>query len=154
MLEALATSLSSGMNMQESLSVAYEDLKLEFSDNVYIVQEVAEMLDGIENNIAIEDMLVSLGERSQIDDIKNFGNMFAIAYRAGGNLKDIVRRTSSLISEKIEINAEIETALSSNKSQFNIMMVIPVVMIPLLRTMSSDFAASFATAPGIIAITI
>ncbi len=153
-LEALATSLSSGMNMQESLSVAHEDLKLEFSDNAYIVVEVAEMVYGIQNNIAIEDMLISLGERSQIEDIKNFGNMFAIAYRAGGDLKEIVRRTSSLISEKIEINAEIETAISSNKTQFNIMMVIPVVMILLLRNMSSEFAASFSTVPGVISITL
>lgn len=154
LLETLAVSLSSGMNMSESLMGAYNDLKIEYSETAYIVTEVKEMLDGIQNNIPIEDMMVSLGERSQIDDIKNFGIVFEICYRAGGNMKDIVRRTNSIISEKIEISEEIETVLASNKSQFTAMMVIPVIMMLLLRMMSSSFAASFSTVPGIIAITI
>ena len=154
LLEALAVSLASGMNMSESLNSAYNDLKVEYSDKAYIVAEVKEMMDGIQNNIPIEDMMESLGDRSQIDDIKNFGIVFEICYRAGGNMKDIVRRTNTIISEKIEIAEEIETSLASNKSQFSAMMVIPVVMVLLLRMMSSSFAASFATVPGIIAITI
>ncbi len=154
MLESLAVSLSSGMNMSESLISTHGDLKVEYSENAYIVTEVKEMIDGIQNNIPIENKMASFGERSEIEDIKNFGNVFAICYRAGGNMKDIVRRTNNIISEKIEINEEIETALSSNKMQFNAMMVIPIVIVLLLKTMSSSFAASFATVPGIIATTI
>lgn len=154
LLEALAVSLSSGMNMSESLLSAYNDLKVEYSDNACIVQEVKEMIDGVQNNIPIEEMMKSFGERSQIEDIKNFGIVFEISYRAGGNMKDIVRRTNSIISEKIEISEEIETALTSNKSQFTAMMVIPVVLMLMLRMMSSSFAASFATAAGITAITV
>lgn len=153
-LEALSVSLSSGMNMSDSLLSAYNDLKIEYSDTAYIVLELKEMITGIQNNIALEDMIASLGERSQIDEIKNFGIVFSVSYRAGGNLKDIVRRTSNIISEKIEISEEIETALASNKSQFTAMMYIPVVMMLMLRLMSSMFAASFATPAGIIAVTI
>lgn len=154
LLEALAVSLSSGMNMSDSLVSSYNDLKMEYSENAYIVAEVKEMMVGMQNNIPIEDMMAFLGERSEIDDIKNFGMVFEICYHAGGNMKDIVRKTNSIISEKIEISEEIETALTSNKSQFTAMMVIPVVLVLMLRLMSSSFAASFATAPGIIAITI
>lgn len=154
LLEALAVSLSSGMNMSESFISAYNDLKVEYSEKAYIVAEVKEMMDGIQNNIPIEDMMISFGERSQIEDIKNFGVVFEICYRAGGNMKDIVRRTNTIISEKIEIAEEIETALASNKSQFSAMMVIPVVMVLLLRMMSSSFAASFATIPGVTAISV
>lgn len=153
LLETLAVSLSSGMNMSESLISAYNDLKLEYSERAYIVSEVKEMIDGLQNNIQIEEMMESLGERSEIEDIKNFGLVFSISYRVGGNLKDIVRRTNNIISEKIQINEEIQTALTSNKSQFNAMMVVPVVMMLLFRLMSSSFAASFSTIPGIIAIT-
>ena len=133
LLEALAVSLSSGMNMSESLVSAFNDLKIEYSENAYIVSEVKEMIDGIQNNIPIEDMMKSLGERSEIEDINNFGTVFEICYRAGGNMKDIVRRTNNIIGEKIEIANEIETALASNKSQFSAMMVIPVVLMLMLR---------------------
>ena len=153
-LEAIAVSLSSGMNMTDALSNANSDLKMQFSEDAYIVAEVNEMINGLQNNVQIEEMLMSFGERSEIEDIKNFSTVFAVAYRAGGNIKDIVRRTNQIISEKIEISQEIETALSSNKTQFSAMMVIPVVMMILLRTMSSSFAKSFSTVAGVIAITI
>ena len=68
--------------------------------------------------------------------------------------KDIVRRTSDIISEEIEIEGEIETALTSNKSQFSVMMFIPVGMVLMIRTMMSAFAKSFATVPGVIAMTV
>ena len=112
------------------------------------------MIEGVENNIPIENMMLDFGERSEIEDIKNFGTVFELCYRAGGNMKDIVRRTSSIISEKIEITAEIETKLASNKSQFTLMLMIPVLIMAMLKMMSSDFAASFSTVAGVIAITI
>lgn len=154
LLEALTVSLSSGMNMSESLVSACGDLKVEYSEKAYIVEEVKEIIHGMQNNIPIEDMMKSFGERSNIDDIRNFGTVFEICYRAGGNMKDIVRKTNHIISEKIEIANEIETALASNKAQFSAMMVIPVVLMLMFRTMSSSFAAGFATLPGILAITV
>lgn len=154
LLAALSASLSSGMNMLDSLTSAYKDLELEYSKKAYIVQEVREMIDGMNNNVPIEDMMSSFGERSEIDDIKNFGIVFSMCYRTGGSLKDIVRRTNDILSEKIEIKEEIETAIASNKMQFNVMMVFPVGMVLVLRTMSSAFSASFATTAGVIAMTV
>ncbi len=154
LLDTLSVALSTGMNLTDALISAQGDLRNEFSSDAYIVQEVDEMINGIHNNIPIEDMMESLGERSEIEDIKNFSAVFALSYRTGGNLKDIVRRTNSIISEKIVITEEIETVLTSNKSQFSVMMVIPVVLMLLLRLMSSDFAAGFSSAVGIVAITI
>lgn len=153
-LEAIAVSLSSGMNISDSLNGTYNDLVTEYSEDAYIVAEVKEMIEGMQNNIPIEDMIDSFGERSEIDDIKNFSMVFGVAYKAGGNIKDIVKKTNNIISEKIEITNEIETALTSNKSQFSAMMCIPVVMMLLLRLMSTTFSSSFATIPGIVAMSI
>lgn len=153
-LESLAISLSSGNNMTDSLISSAKDLKIQYSENAYIVTEINEILAGIQNNIAIEDMLKSLGERSQIEDIKNFGVVFETCHRAGGNMKDVVRRTSDIIGEKIEIEAEIDTKLTSNKTQFMAMMVVPVILMIMFRLMSTTFAAGFATFTGVVAITI
>ena len=153
-LESLAVSLSSGMNVFDSLAGAHSDLQTEFSDNGYMTLEVKEMLSGIQNNIPIEEMLASLGERSGNDDIKNFATVFEICYRTGGNLKEVVQRTNGIISERIEIKEEIETLMTSNKTQFTAMMVIPVVIILLMRVMSSTFAQSFASPLGVVAMTI
>jgi tight adherence protein B len=112
------------------------------------------MINGIQNNLSIEVMLKDFGARSEIIDIQNFSEVFAVGYRAGGNLKDIVRKTSDIIGDKIEMSAEIETAIASNKTQFDVMMIVPIVIIILLRTMSSQFAASFSTVAGVFATTV
>lgn len=153
-LEAIAVSLSSGMNVPDALISANNDLRMEYSDDSYIVKEVQEMINGIQNNLSIEVMLKDFGARSEIIDIQNFSEVFAVGYRAGGNLKDIVRNTSDIIDDKIEMSAEIETAIASNKTQFDVMMIVPIVIIILLRTMSSQFAASFSTVAGVFATTV
>lgn len=154
LLDALAVSLSSGMNIIGAFKTAIKDLEMEYTRDSYIVSEVNEIINGLENNLTIESMLKELGDRSQIEDIKNFGSVFEICNKAGGNMKDVVRRTYNIISEKIEISQEIETAITSNKIQFNAMMLVPVVLVLMMRLMSSSFSAGFASIPGVISITI
>ena len=119
-----------------------------------IVAEVRELIDGVNNNINIEVMLEDFGIRSDIPDITNFATVFATCYRTGGDIKSVVRRTTDIISEKILISSEIETAMTSNKMQMNIMTILPIVIIGMMRLMSQDFAASFATIIGVLGLTV
>ena len=80
------------------------------------------------------------------------GEMFKA--RTGGNLQEVVSRSSSIISDKIMISEEIETKLTSNKTQFKAMNVVPIVLVLMLRIMSKQFAASFASPIGVVAITV
>ena len=59
-----------------------------------------------------------------------------------------------LIGEKIEIKEQIRTAITSNRTQFLAMMIVPVGIVLMLRLMSSSFAESFSTPGGIIANTV
>ena len=154
LLASLATSLSGGMNMQEAMTAARNDLIHEYSKESYIVDEVEEMLAGTRNNIPLEDTIRSFGERSGIEDITNFGIVFAMTFRTVASLKDVVRRTDDIIGEKIEIKEQIRTAVTSNRTQFLAMMIVPVGIVMMLRVMSSSFAESFATPVGIIANTV
>lgn len=151
---SLANALSTGMNVTDSLLAVYSDLQKQYSDDAYIVIEVQEIINGINNNIPIEVMLEDFGIRSGIPDITNFATVFATCYRTGGNIKSIVRRTTDIISEKIMITSEIETTITSNKMQMNIMNVLPIVILVMLRVMSAQFAESFASIIGVIGLTI
>lgn len=151
---ALTNALASGMNMNDSLMAVYNDLQSQYSEEAFIVVEVQEILNGINNNIPIETMLEDFGTRSGVNDITNFANVFATCYRTGGDIKSIVRRTTEIISEKVMISSEIETTLTSNKMQMNVMNVLPIVIILLMRMMSEDFANSFSTIIGVVGLTV
>lgn len=151
---ALTNALASGMNMNDSLYAVYNDLKNQYSEDAYIVQEVREIINGMDNNIPIETMLEDFGNRSGLQDIQNFSTVFATCYRTGGDIKSIVRRTTEIISEKIMITSEIETAITSNKMQMNVMNFLPILIVFMMRMMSKDFAESFATIVGVIGLSV
>lgn len=151
---ALTNSLASGMNMMDSLNAVYLDLQAQYSEDSLIVLEIKEIINGMNNNIPIEEMLSDFADRSGIDDIENFAKVFKTCYRTGGDIKSIVRRTTDIISEKIMISSEIETTITSNKMQMNIMNVIPIVIVFMMRIMSSEFAESFSSLIGIIGLTV
>ena len=153
-LISLSNSMSSGMNVNDALGNAYRDLQAQYSADALIVQEVGEIIGCMQNNIEFEDALRFFGERSGIEDITNFSIVFATCYRTGGNLKQVVSRSTDIIGEKLEINAEIETKLTSNKLQMLIMNAIPIVLMLMVRTTSQDMAAGFASLIGVIAVTI
>lgn len=151
---ALTNALASGMNMNDSLQAVYNDLQSQYSEDAFIVKEVQEIINGVNNNIPIETMLEDFGTRSGINDIVNFSKVFATCYRTGGDIKSVVRRTTEIISEKIMISSEIETAITSNKMQMNIMNVLPIVIVFMMRMMSQDFANSFSSIIGVVGLTV
>ena len=104
-------------------------------------------------NVDVEDVLFDFGARSGSEDIANFANVFKICYRKGGNIKDTIRNTHNILSEKMEINEDIETVVTANKTEQSIMMVMPIALIAIIKFMSPDFASNFTTPAGIGATT-
>lgn len=150
----LTNALAGGMNMNDSINAVYLDLQSQYSNDAYIVQEVQEIINGINNNIPIETMIEDFGKRSGIPDIVNFANVFSTCYRTGGNIKSVLRRTTEIISEKVMISSEIETAMTSNKLQMNIMNFLPVIIVFMMRMMSSSFSEGFSTIIGVIGLSV
>lgn len=154
MLEAFNTSLGAGKNVPDSFRAVYSDLKVQYEEDAYILKEMEVILSCMDNNIDLEVPLTDFGARSGVDDIASFANMFRICYHLGGNIKDTIRNTHEILSDKMEIAEEIETIVTGARSEQYLMLVMPVVLIGMIKMMSADFAANFATPAGIIATTI
>lgn len=154
MLDSLNTSLSSGKNVPESFAAVYEDLKSQYEDGAYIIDELEVILTGIRYNVPIEDMLADFGERSDIEDIKSFGEVFQVSYRKGGNIKDIIRNTHIILSDKMEMKEEMEAVVSSSKMEQKVMIVMPFLIVGMIKMSSPDFASNFTSSSGILATTV
>lgn len=154
MLEGLVTSLGAGNNVPDSFSSVYDDMKMQYDEEAAIIKEIEVVLAGIRHNVPVEDVLMDFGKRSGIDDIETFANVFNISYRKGGNIRDVIRNTHAILSEKIEITEDIETTVTSGKTDQKIMLVMPIALISIIKFMSPEFAANFATPSGIVATTI
>ena len=138
--------------MFDSFTGAEEDLAVQFTPEADIVKEVRLIRIGLDNNIGIENLLLNFAERSGIDDVRNFANVFATCYKKGGNIKDIIKNTTSIIGDKIEIQMELETMVAGQKNEQNIMLVMPVVFIIVLKSMGGDLI-DLKSPVGIISVT-
>ena len=154
LLDSLATSISSGKNIPNAFIAAKEDLLVQYDADAFIVQEVDNIIAGINNNLDIGGMLLNFGERSGITDIRTFGRVFETAVSKGANMKEVIRNSHVILSNKCEIEAEIETKVASNKNEQNIMVIMPVILITMIKFAGSDFASYFTTPTGILSTTI
>lgn len=154
LLDSLATSISSGKNVPNAFMAAREDLLVQYQLDTYIVQEVDNIISGIQNNLDVGAMLLNFGERSGIQDIRTFGRVFETAHSKGANLKDVVRNSHLILSNKCEIEAEIETKVASSKNEQMIMIIMPIILVAMLKLSGGDFAQNFTTPTGVVCTTI
>ncbi len=154
MLESLSTSLGAGKNVNDSFEAVAQDMLLQYDEDDFINNELKVIISGIRNNQEIEVLLYDFGRRSGVKDIVMFASIFRISYRKGGNIKEIIMNTNTIMKDKFDIAEEIETVITSNKSELNAMMIMPVLMVAMFKGMSPDFGNNFATAAGVVATTV
>lgn len=153
LLDALSTSIGAGKNVQDAFMGARDDLAIQFTRDSDIVRELEIICAGMYNNYAIEDLLMNFALRSGVEDIGNFANVFATCYRKGGNINEVIKNTAEIIGDKIEIKMELETMVSGQKNEMNIMLVMPVLFILVMKSMGGGLI-DLTTAIGVLSVTI
>ncbi len=140
MLYSLSSAVSSGSSVERGFALALEDMRNQYVDpNTYIIRELELICSKLSLNQNIEEVLRELGERSGIEDIVTFASIFEISKRTGGNIIEIIRQTTNVISDKIEVETEMDTMLSGKKMEQKVLTVVPVVLLLLLTKTTGDF---------------
>ena len=156
MLYAMQSAVSSGISVENSITMALEEMKKQYSDpNTIIIKELELMVNRISVGTNIEDVFADFAARTHNEDVFTFSNIFEISKRTGGNLVEIMRETTNVISEKIEIKGEIDTKLAGRKSEGKVMIAMPIVLIFFMSKTTGDFMEPvFTTITGRIAATV
>lgn len=138
-MESMVSALSAGYSMDNALREAKKDLANMYEENALIMRELSFMAGKMDLRVHLDDLFFDLGERSQSEDIKTFAEIYRIAKSTGGNLIQIMKRTTQGISEKIEIQRQIQTMISGKKYEMKCMTVIPLGIIGYMRISSPGF---------------
>ena len=137
MLESLSTSVGTGKNIPDAFLDCLYDMKSQFDENSYIVQEVTRIVTGCSNNINIELLVNDFAVRSHNEDIQAFSDVFSVAIRKGGNMKDIISETKDIIADKITTQMEIRSIIAGKKNELNIMMLMPFIVVMQVNGMTA-----------------
>lgn len=156
-IASLASSLAAGQSIENAFKEVLKDLKLLYPDeNTYIIKEIDLITRRIENGEIIERAVDDFANRSDIDDIRNFADVFITCKRTGGDLVEIIKRTADIIADKVEIQQDIRVLVSQKKFESKIMAVAPIGMLLFLRSSSPDYVEplyGFGT-PGPVIMTV
>jgi tight adherence protein B len=155
MLYSLSSSLNAGKSPEMSFREVLSDLSVTYVDpQTDILLEVAIIVRKLEMNETIEDALTDFAERSHLEDVKNFTEVFKTCKRTGGNIIEIIKNTSNIINDKIAIKEEINIILSERKLEQRILNLLPIFMVLLLTFTVPEYINSvFTETIGRVAIT-
>lgn len=136
---ALSAAMEAGYSAEKAFEEAYKDLEGIYPEDSLIRKEFAYIINQLRMNITVEAALNDLSNRCQLEDIQSFTEVFTTAKRTGGDLIRVIKITSGIISDKIEIKRDIITMITAKRLEANFMKIIPLIMIAYLLLSSPDF---------------
>ncbi|HKL80106.1 MAG TPA: type II secretion system F family protein [Mobilitalea sp.] len=136
---SLSAALGAGYSAEHAIEEALKDMALLYHKESIISREFTYLINQIKMNITVEKALSDFGERTGIEDIISFAEVFTTAKRTGGDLIHVIRNTSNTISDKIEVKREIITLITAKKYEANIMKIIPLGIICYMSLSSPGF---------------
>ena len=154
-MESMISALSAGYSLENSVFETQKDLALMYRKEDLIMREFDYFVTQVRLHVPVEKLMMDLGERSGMEDIKVFSEILITARKTGGNLVKIMKRTAENISQKIETKREIETVIAGKKMEAGCMNLIPIGIILYLRICSPGFLDPlYGNLPGIMIMTV
>lgn len=138
-MQSVTMALQAGYSMENAWKESERELAGLHGEEALFVQELRRINAAVGVNQPIERLLYEFAQRSDCEDIQNFSEVFLFAKRSGGDFCKIMQTTVRNISEKTEVESEIQTILSAKKMEQRIMNVIPVGLLLYLNVTAPDF---------------
>lgn len=120
-----------------------------------MIRELTIITTRLDYGQPIEEALEDFSVRAASEDIANFADVFVTCKRTGGDLVEVVRKTSTIIGEKLDIQQDITVMISQKKFESYILMATPFIFLIFLNVVAGDFMQPLYGNPiGIVVSTI
>ncbi len=140
-MQSVSVALMSGYSIENAWKEAEKEIEEIYGKTAYMAEEMRHMNSGIRMNQPVEQLLYQFAGRSGCEDIAEFAEIFRFAKRGGGNFEKIIQKTVLQITEKMDVEREIETVIAGRKMEQKIMNVVPVGLLAYLNISSKEFLA-------------
>ena len=142
----LSAALAAGHSMGLALQEAEGDLTLLYGEKAPLPLELARMNRAIRDHRENEaSLLLDLGRRSGLEDILNFAEIYELCRELGGDTEEIIRDSSRIITEKINIMREIKTLTAQKQWEGRLIAGMPILVLAGLETFYPDYITVFFT---------
>ena len=151
---SVQASLVAGYSVENAFIDTQRVMENMYGESI-ITKEFRILTRRLRSNEPLEKILLDMAERSGIEDIEDFANVFSAAKRSGGDFTRIIRRAVDSISDKMDVRRDIRTAISAKKYENRIMEAVPFGIIVYLNISSAGFLSPlYHNIKGAVVMTI
>lgn len=155
MLQIIAGLLKAGCSMENAFREGERDFVGLYGKESIMAREFAVINHQLRMNIPIEKLLEDLAERSGIEEIESFSQVFGFAKRGGGDIVKIFRDSTERIAERAEVQREIETLISGKKLEQKIMALVPCGILIYIGVGMPEFLDPlYGNLPGVLIMSV
>lgn len=154
-LHGFQTAVRAGYSMEHAVRECRKELEQIYGKEEDLVKELLYMERQMQVGVPLEKLFMDLGKRSDVEDIQNFGEIFLISRKSGGNLSAIMEKMARVLGEKIRVQREIEVCISGKRMEQMIMSLMPGAMILYMQLTSQGFMdVLYHNVAGIVVMTV
>ena len=147
LLEAMSVAMRAGNPVLKALESAREDLTLIYPGNSDILVELDVIIKKFYNAIPLSESFADFARRSGLEDVASYASIYATIEGKSSRADEIVRGTQQIIADKMEIEMEIDTLMTAAKSEVNIMLFMPLVILAVIGYAGAGFMDAIYTEP-------
>lgn len=136
---SLSACLTAGYSIENAYLEVLREVTGIYGTDAMITKEIRLLIHKGHLNHTPEDAMMDFAERSGLEEIKSFADVFMEARTSGGELMKIIARTAEIISEKIRIRQDILTSTTSRRLEQKLMSVVPIAIVFYLELTSQGF---------------
>lgn len=138
-IRVVTASMHVGYAAENAFLEAEKELVQLLGSQADMCRELRYMNRQLKLNVPIEGLLESLANRSGVEEIFSFGQVFGYAKRNGSDFVRILRDTAERISEKAELEQEIQTMIAARQLEQKIMNGVPLGILLFIDLSSPEF---------------
>lgn len=136
---SIAANLRAGYAVENAFRETLQEMKILYGKDALIYQEFYKIVQGLANGISVEALMGQFAQRSGMEEIREFADVFYIAKKSSGNLTEIIYETAGMLGEKIEVEKEVQVLISAKRLEQNIMSVVPFAIICYVSIASGGY---------------
>ena len=154
-IQSLSAALNVGYSVENALREVMKDLKGIYKKDALILRELTYMTRQLQMNVTAETAFEALAARTGDEDVLTFAAVFNMAKRSGGDTMEMIRNVVHQMSEKLDVEREIQTLMSAKKLELKVMSVIPFCMIAYLKLSFPEFLdVLYGNITGVVIMTV
>lgn len=138
-ISSVAAALNAGYSVENAWREAKTEMVQMYGEDALMVQELQQILAHISMNVPLEELLYDFAQRSDMEDVSSFCQVFFFAKRSGGDFIGIIRATAERIGQKIELQHQLEADLASRRLESQIMNMVPLVILLYMNLTSPGY---------------